>query len=327
MGCKRLNLATAKFFKNWMIEGVSKPLLAISIAFIALVPAAFPRNIGGEVETEKMVLATTSIICDFARNVARDLWTVECLVPPGSSPHTYEPTPLDMVKASRSSFILYNGFNLDAWVVKLLRGQNAEKLVRVTEGLEPYVVKIPDGPYAGKEDPHLWMDVKLAVKYVENIRDALIRHDLANAEKYRSNAATYIQELQNLDEWIRAEVSKLPVEKRVLVTQENAFQYFSLAYGFRVGAYFYSIVTEIEPTPFDVIFVVNRVRELGVCVYFVEATLANRMILTLVREVGGRLAGPLYVDGLGGETSGAETYIEMMKTNVRTIVEELSRGC
>lgn len=272
-------------------------------------------------------MTTTSIICDFASKVAGDLWKVECLVPPGVSPHVYEPTPADMVKASRASYILYNGLNLDAWVVKLLRGQNAHKLVRVTEGLEKYLVKIPDGPYAGHEDPHLWMDVSLAIKYVENIRDFFMRIDRENAGRYASAAAAYISELEELHEWILNETSKLPREKRVLVTQENAFQYFSRAYGFTVGAYFYSLVTEIEPTPTDIINAVNKVKLLNVCVYFMEATLTNRMMLTLIREAGGRLAGPLFVDGLGGPGSGAETYIELMRRNVMLIVSELMRGC
>ncbi|MCS6784402.1 MAG: zinc ABC transporter substrate-binding protein [Candidatus Caldarchaeum sp.] len=315
----------AKKIRNTMISGISKPLLAVSILLILFIPAA-PRSTPPS-SSERMVMATTSIICDFVRSVAGDLWNVECLVEPGVNPHIYEPTPFDMAKAIKASLIFYNGFNLDAWVVKLLRGQNAGKLVRVTEGLEPYVIKIPDGPYAGREDPHMWMDVLLAVKYVENIRDTFIRHDPANREKYIASAAAYIDQLAKLHEWITVETAKIPVEKRVLVTQENAFQYFSRTYGFQVGAYFYSMVTEIEPSPADVVYAINRVKQLGVCVYFVEATLSNRMMLTLIREAGGRLAGVLYADGLGADGTGAETYIGMMRKNVETMVRELMGGC
>ncbi|MCS7109905.1 MAG: zinc ABC transporter substrate-binding protein [Candidatus Caldarchaeum sp.] len=309
-----------------MISDISKPLLTVSILLLLSILAA-PQSVPPPSGSEKTVMATTSIVCDFVRNVAGELWNVECLVEPGVNPHTYEPTPFDMAKASKASLIFYNGFNLDAWVVKLLRGQNAGKLVRVTEGLEPYVITIPDGPYAGREDPHMWMDVLLAIKYVENIRNTFIRHDPANKEKYMANTAAYIDELQKLHELIATETAKIPVEKRVLVTQENAFQYFSKAYGFRVGAYFYSMVTEIEPSPTDVVYAINRVKQLGVCVYFVEATLTNRMMLTLIREAGGRLAGPLYADGLGADGTGAETYVKMMRKNVETMVGELTSGC
>lgn len=310
-----------------MISNISRLLLAGSIAITLFAVAAPFSNPSAEPKDERLALATTSIICDLARNVAGELWTVECLVGPGVNPHTYEPTPEDMVKAETASIIFYNGFNLDAWVVKLLRSQQGEKLYRVTQGLEKHVIKIPDGPYAGREDPHLWMDVSIAVEYVKNIRDVFVRHDPVNREAYISNAAKYIEKLEELDAWIKTTVSKIPVEKRVLVTQENAFQYFSRAYGFTVGAYFYSIATEIEPAPTDLIYAVNRVKQLGVCVYFVESTLSNRLMLTLIREAGGRLAGVLYADGLGGHGSGAETYLGMMRTNVETIAAELVKGC
>ncbi|MEM0349596.1 MAG: zinc ABC transporter substrate-binding protein [Candidatus Caldarchaeum sp.] len=309
-----------------MIFPESRLLLAASIFVLAL-GLVSPHYMVPEAAEQRLALATTSIICDLTRNVVGELWDVECLVAPGQSPHTYEPTPEDMVKAAKAAVILYNGFAIDTWAVKLLSSQNMEKLHRVTEGLEPYLLKVPDGPYAGKEDPHMWMDVNLAIKYVERIRDIFIRQDPGNAETYRANAAAYIWELEALDKWIRETVSQLPQEKRVLVTQENAFQYFARAYGFRVGAYFYSIATEIEPSPIDMVQAVEKVKQLGVCVFFVESTLSSRLLDSLIRETGGRLAGPLYVDGVGPRGSGAETYVSMMKVNVETIVAELMKSC
>jgi len=309
-----------------MIIPESRLLLAASI-FMLVLGLATPYYVASDTVESRLALATTSVICDLARNVVGGLWDVECIVAPGQSPHTYEPTPEDMVKAEKAKVILYNGFTIDAWVAKLLASQNKEKLHRVTEGLEPYILKVPDGPYAGREDPHMWMDVELAIKYVERIRDIFVGQDPDNAEIYKTNAAAYIRELEELDKWIRETVSQLPTEKRILVTQENAFQYFSRAYGFRVGAYFYSIATEIEPSPIDMVHAVEKVKQLGVCVFFVESTLSSRLLDSLIREAGGRLAGPLYVDGVGPLGSGAESYVSMMKVNVGTIVGELMKGC
>jgi len=301
--------------------------LTILAALIIVVNVTAPAAIPETRRDERLILATTTVIWDIARNVAGGLWEVESLVNPGQNPHNYEPTPQDMVKAAKASLILYNGLGLDSWVERLLSGQWRGKMVRVTEGLEPYMLKVPDGPYAGKDDPHLWLDVSMAVKYAERIRDVLVEVDPVNAEQYRLNAAAYIAELWELDEWIKEAVSKIPEDRKVLVTQENAFQYFARRYGFRVGGYFYSIVTEIEPTPYDTARLVNKVRRTGVCVFFVETTLSTRAMEMLVREVGGRIAGQLYADSLGPPGSGADTYIGMMRDNVEKLSAELSRWC
>ncbi|MEM0383340.1 MAG: metal ABC transporter substrate-binding protein [Candidatus Caldarchaeum sp.] len=310
-----------------MYERLSTALLALSVLMLGL-SLVSPLLAGeGERPSGRVLLATTTVLWDLARNVAGDLWTVEYLVEPGQNPHSYEPTPQDMVKAQKATLILYNGLNLDAWVVKLLSGRMSSKMVRATEGLEPYLLTVPDGPYAGREDPHLWMDVKLVVKYVERIRGVLSELDPENAAHYAANADEYIQRLKMLDEWVRSETSKIPVERRILVTQENAFQYFARAYGFKVGAYFYSIATEIEPTAQDLVYAVSRIKELGVCVYFVETTLSRRAMETLIREAGGRIGSSLYADSLGTFGSGADSYIGMMRHNVERIVEELLRWC
>ncbi|MEM1964670.1 MAG: zinc ABC transporter substrate-binding protein [Candidatus Caldarchaeum sp.] len=313
-----------------MLDKTSPALITLSTLLLVLnvlTPFYVGSEKAGSAGQDRMILATTSIIWDMARNVAGGLWQVEWLVEPGKNPHTYEPTPQDMVKAHKATAILYNGFNLDAWIVKLFSGRWSGKLVRVTEGLEPYLLKIPDGPYAGREDPHLWMDVLMAVKYVDRIKDVFIQLDPENADVYRANAESYIKTLVELDGWIRSQVSKIPAERRVLVTQENAFQYFAKSYGFRVAGYFYSMVTEIEPTALDLASLVNRVRQNGVCVYFAETTLSPRLMEQLTREAGGRIAAKLYTDSLGPVGSGADSYVGMMRYNVEAIVEGLVGWC
>ncbi len=306
---------------------ISQQLIGLAFLLLILNTYAFYTTQTQPSVEERTVLTTTSIIWDLTRNVVGDIWKVEYLVEPGKNPHVYEPTPQDMIKAHKARIILYNGFNLDAWVVKLLAGQWGGKLVRVTEGLEEYVLTVPDGPYAGREDPHLWMDVSLAIKYVEKIRDIFIKLDPENSQIYQANSESYIKQLRELDSWIRIEVSKIPVERRILVTQENAFQYFARAYGFKIGGYFYSIVTEIEPSALDLASTVKRIKKSGVCVYFVETTLSSRIMEALAREVGGRIASQLYTDSIGELGSGRDSYIGMMRHNVESIVDALMRWC
>ncbi|MEM0482773.1 MAG: zinc ABC transporter substrate-binding protein [Nitrososphaerota archaeon] len=276
---------------------------------------------------ERVALATTTIIWDMARNVAGPGWRVEYMVMPGRDPHTFEPTPGDMVKAAEADLILYNGFTIDAWILRLVTASSKAKVVRVTEGLEKYALLVPDGPYAGRMDPHMWMDVGLAIRYVERIRDAFIEVDPAGAEGYRERAAKYIEGLKELDAWIREETAKIEPSRRLLFTQENAFQYFARAYGFKVVGYFYSMITELEPSPLDVARAQKRVEGSGLCVFFVESTLSPRVMEAFASRLHGRVAGRLYTDSLGPAELGHDSYISMMKYNVETIVRELSRWC
>ncbi|MCS7143134.1 MAG: zinc ABC transporter substrate-binding protein [Aigarchaeota archaeon] len=302
----------------------------IALALVVLTLNFFSGSLGeGESgdSDSRTVLATTTIIWDMARRVAGDLWVVEYLIEPGRDPHTFEPTPQDVIKSHRARLILYNGHAIDQWVIKLLRAGSKATFVRVTERLDDRIVLVPDGPYIGKPDPHMWMDVRLAIGYVERIRDAFIEIDPVNNLTYQENARKYIAQLLELDAWIREKVSVLPEEKKLLLTQENAFQYFARAYDFRVVGYFYSIVTEIEPSASDIVRVLSKVRESGLCVFFIETTLSPRVMEALAREVDGRIAGRLFTDSIPPLDTGLDGYIGMMRHNVETIVGGLREGC
>lgn len=300
----------------------------ISLGILMLVAAGItPSLSAGPLSRERVAVATTTILWDVARNVARELWTVEYIVEPGRDPHTFEPTPQDMVKAAKAKLIFYNGFTLDQWITRLITASPKANVVRVTEGLEGLVLRVPDGPYAGREDPHMWMDPTIVIKYTERIRDAFIENDSTNADEYRKNASSYISQLEALDAWIKHEVSSLDSSKKLLFTQENAFQYFARAYGFEIVGYFYSIVIEVEPSAFDVVKVIEKVRRSGLCVFFIETTLSPKMMEMFARQVSGRVAAKLYTDSTGPIGSGTESYLGMMRYNVESIVRELSRWC
>ncbi|MBI3022804.1 MAG: zinc ABC transporter substrate-binding protein [Thaumarchaeota archaeon] len=301
----------------------------ISLGILMLVAAGITPSLstGSLPQGERLAVATTTILWDVARNVAGDLWRVEYVVEPGRDPHTFEPTPQDMVKAANAKLIFYNGFNVDQWITRLIAASPKANVVRVTEGLEELVLKVPDGPYAGREDPHMWMDTTIVIKYTERIRDAFVKNDSANADEYRKNASSYISQLEALDAWIKHEVSRLDRTRRLLFTQENAFQYFARAYDFGIVGYFYSIVTEVEPSAFDVVMGIEKVRKSGLCVFFIETTLSPKMMEMFARQVSGRVAAKLYTDSIGPIGSQTGSYLGMMKYNVEIMVRELSRWC
>jgi len=277
----------------------------------------------GQVDDSRLRLVTTySIVYDLVRQVAGDRAVVTSLVPVGQDPHTYEPKPGDLQAVAEADAVFYHGLNLELWFDRFIQNAGGRRPVYVvTEGIEP--LRVQAGAYRGRPDPHAWMDPRLVTRYVENIRDALSELDPGGAETYRANAAAYVEELEELDAWIRDQVERIPPQHRKLVTSENAFRYFARAYGFEILGFIYNLAPEDEPSARHISELIDAIREADLPAVFVETTLDPRILQRIADETGAAIGGPGYVDSLGPEGSEADTYIKMMRANVTRFVEGL----
>jgi len=158
---------------------------------------------------------------------------------------------------------------------------------------------------------------------VENIRDALIAFDPPGRATYEANAARYLRELETLHRWIQQQVAQIPPERRKLVTTHDAFRYFGHRYGFKVVGTIWGISTEDEPSAQEIARLVEAIRRERVPAVFVETTINPKLMERVAREAGVRIGPKLYGDSLGPPGSGADTYVGMMRHNVRAIVEAL----
>lgn len=285
--------------------------LLLGTALRAETPAA-----GGEPRRIR-VLTTFTILADMARNVAGDRADVESLTKPGAEIHGYEPTPQDIVRASRADLVLWNGLNLEAWFEKFFSRVKDVPSAVLTAGIEP--MSISSGPYSGKANPHAWMSPANALIYVENIRAALAKADPANAAAYAANAAAYAEKIRALDAPIRARLARIPENQRTLVTSEGAFSY--LCRDYSLGQlYLWPINADAQGTPRQVRAVVDAVRANKIPVVFSESTISPKPARQVARETGARYGGVLYVDSLTDADGPAPTYLALLETNARTIV-------
>jgi ABC-type Zn uptake system ZnuABC Zn-binding protein ZnuA len=177
----------------------------------------------------------------------------------------------------------------------------------------------------GEFDPHTWMSPLNAIVMVQNIRDALVAADPANADFYAAHAAAYIEKLKQLDAEIRAQLDEIPVEHRKLVTTHELFGYFARDYGFELpGSALGAVTTEAaDPGAGQIAALVEEIRSSGVPAIFVENVGNPALMERIAQEAGVTVAPPLYTHGLGPAGSGAEDYLGMMRTNVQIIVEAL----
>jgi len=298
-------------------------MLFMDIPFFRLQSRAAARTV--------RVVTTTSVFADLIANVGGQRVEVTSLVPMGSDPHAWDPTPREIRAVRAADLFVYNGLGLELWAPRLIETAGRPGLVtlELSEGLTPLEAAEGDwhpdeadnGLHAheGEEgNPHFWLDVTYAIHYVRRIAEALAAVDPQGAQYYYARADAYVSELHELDRWIFAQVERIPPERRILVTYHNAYAYLARRYGLEVAGF---LVTnpDREP-PAQVMAQLARIlRERQVPAVFVEPQIDPRLAETLAREVGARL-GTLYTDSL---TADVPSYIAMMRANVETLVELL----
>jgi len=273
---------------------------------------------------KQTVVVSTTQIFDMTKNVAGDDLNVISILAPGQDPHTYQPVPKDIEIVRTSDLVIENGLHLEGknWMKTL--AEDADKpLVTATTGLIPLIMEKEGTPI---NDPHAWFTPKNAAVYVNNITKALIKLDPDNRHNYIARAKLYLAQLKALDGWIRSEVSIIPPESRVLVSNHDAFQYFAKEYGFvNTAPIGWSTGSEVGGgvTPKRREAVINSINELNVKSIFFETTINPKLIRELAKDAGVNIGGELYSDSMGDRDSAGETYIGMMRENIVKIVRGL----
>lgn len=288
---------------------MKKLLIALTTLFITAMPlSAKPFK----------VVTTFTVIQDIAQNVAGDKAVVESITKPGAEIHDYQPTPQDIVKAQSADLVLWNGMNLESWFERFFAQVKDKPAVVVTEGIEP--ISIYEGPYKDKPNPHAWMSTKNALIYIENIRQALVKYDPANAEAYNANAKAYADKIVALDQPLRERLAKVPEAQRWLVTSEGAFSYLARDYGFK-ELYLWAINQDEQGTPKQIRKVIDQVRKHQIPVVFSESTISDKPAKQVAKESKARYGGVLYVDSLSTKDGKVPTYIDLLNVTVSTIVD------
>ena len=190
-------------------------------------------------------MATIAPMYCFTKNVAGDLADVEMIVPAGVQSRGFEPSAGELQRISQADVVVENGFGFEGWMDRLVaRGLLKPGAVRVlaARGTGPGIPGLPGDPNTppgedlnepGPPDPHVWLDPVMAIKEVQNIRDALMARDPAHADDYLANENRYEAALRDLDD----EAGRMTVEVsgRRLLCVDGAFSYFLKRYEFSVA--------------------------------------------------------------------------------------------
>lgn len=294
-------------------------MVAVTLAGLMGCTAARP---GRQQDTSPpKVLASFTILADMARAVAGDHLEVASLIKLGAEVHSYEPTPSDLRQAAGAVLIVDNGLNMESWRERFYVNL-PEHIPRVTltEGIEP--LSIDDAAVAGRPNPHAWMSPRLAMVYVENLRQAFTDIAPEHGEDFAASAAAYNQKLLQLDEELRQSIARLPKERRLLVTCEGAFSYLARDYGLE-EAYLWPVNGDSEVTAQRLAGVIRLVEERQLPAVFCESTVSSAAQEEVAAATGARLAGLFYVDSLSAPQGPAPTLLELQRHNIRTLTDGL----
>lgn len=275
------------------------------------------------------VVTTNSIIADITKNIAGDKIDLHSIVPVGQDPHEYEPLPEDVKKTSQADLIFYNGINLEtggnAWFTKLV--ENAKKTENkdyfaVSDGVD--IIYLEGQNEKGKEDPHAWLNLENGMIYAQNIAKQLIAKDPDNKEFYEKNLKEYTEKLDALDKEAKEKFNTIPADKKLIVTSEGCFKYFSKAYGVP-SAYIWEINTEEEGTPDQIKTLVEKLRQTKVPSLFVESSVDDRPMKTVSKDTNIPIHAQIFTDSIAEKGKEGDSYYNMMKYNLEKIAEGLSK--
>jgi len=273
--------------------------------------------------TKPQVVVTSTIITNLAAEIGGEEVQITGILKPGADPHIYEPVPADSRVLEKANLILYNGYNLEPGIIKLMNatGGNVKK---IPVGEVVKYLKLDKGKGEIVPDPHVWGSAANVISMVKAIRDSLIELSPEDKNKFVENAKRLTDELQQLHIWINQQIQTIPPDKRKLITTHDAFQYYGNAYKIEISGTLIGISTEEQPSAQTVKKLVESIKKIGVSAIFAETTINPALIKTVAEEAGVKLAPtPLFSDSIGAKGSNGDTYIKMMVANTRAIVEAL----
>ena len=277
------------------------------------------------------VVTTATMVTDLLKQIGGEKVDVYGIMPVGEDPHTFEERSNDVKERNNADAIFYVGLHFESNFEKPFQAmeKQGKNVFALGESIDKSKLrKLTDGQY----DCHVWGDVSHMITMANAAVNGLVKADPENAKYYESRGAAYLEELKNLDLWIKKRVAEIPEGQRKLVTSHDAFDYFASAYGFEVAS-LKGVSTVTDTKPEDLKRVVEYVKTNNIKKVFSENATSDKGVGLVAKSAGISVskeklaADSTFESGdqveLNGEKYDRGTYIGMIKHNVNTIVEGL----
>ncbi len=274
------------------------------------------------------VVASIFPLGDIARQVGGERVDVKVMLPPGASPHTFEPTPLEMIEIQKANVFVKVGAGLEFWAEKMLGAAGGKKLIIVEasegipliKGLHFYGTETSEKSHDISEsaDPHVWLDPVYAKTIVDKIKDAFSKADPGGGAYYAENAMRYKAELERLHKEISEKVRGFRLKE--YVSFHSAWNYFSARYGLKAAG----VIEESpgrEPSPKHMAKIIKEIRRTNSKAVFAEPQFNPKIAEVIAKEAGAKV---LFLDPIGNPgIKGRDTYLGLMRYNLSVMEEAL----
>ena len=300
---------------------MKKKLLLFVFSFLIFITTNSCKRTSFEKETNKeVILASFTVLADIIENVAKDEFVVKSITKPGVEVHGYQPTPSDLIKASKAFVFIDNGFGFELWAEKFVSNLQIKR-VTISNRLEP--IFISEDFYKGKPNPHAWISPKRGMIYVDVIVDSLSELKPSEAESFKNNGQIYKNKIAKIDKDFSLFINNLEKNNRYLVTCEGAFSYLTNDYGLK-EAYLWPVNAESQITPKRMARTISLVKNKNIPSVFCESTVSNESQMVVASETGAKFGGDLFVDSLSQDNKSANTYLKMLQHNLTLIKKGLN---
>ncbi len=287
-------------------------LLLLSCVYV--ISAQAPKR------NKPLVVSSASIFADIASTIGDTLIESVSIVPIGGDPHIYEPTPGDVQLLNKADLILQNGLTFEGWISDLIKNSGSKaSVVTITEGIEP----IRSEMHQNAVDPHAWMDPVNGKMYAQNIHAALLKLLPEHQEEIQLRFEKYLEQLEQLDQYVSDQISRIDSSKRILITSHDAFQYYGRRYGLRLESVL-GTSTDADVKTSDMVRLNEVIRNTKVPAVFIESTINPKLINQVASDNNIVIGGKLFSDSLGDPASPAGTYLGMIRHNTDVIIQGLT---
>ncbi len=324
---------------------ISTATLAAAIGLTAVLPLAGCSAAGGgsspgSADAATSVVATTTILGSVVGDIvscADPEGSVTTLMPIGADPHDFSPSSAQVAQIVTADIVVANGLGLEGGLTDALANAAADgaAIINVGDLVDPITFGGHAGDHAGEvagedehqsgdADPHVWFDMTRMAAAAQIIGDELAA---SGNTAFSSCGSQVADEIRAAEAGVRSTLESVPADRRILVTDHDAFGYLADAYGYEIaGTVIPAGTTLAEPSSAELSDLVSVIRAEGVPAIFANTSDSTALSDAVAAEVGSDVqVVKLYVGSLGEPGSGADTYITMMQTNASLIATALNR--
>ena len=270
-------------------------------------------NAASASESSIRVVTSFSILENLVKELGGENVSVVNLVGRNADAHMYQPKPSDAVAISNAELVVFNGLEFEGWMVRLIENSDYQgKQLIASRGVD--AIKNDN-----EIDPHAWQSFYNIGVYIQNITRTLIELRPQYANKFMQRQKQYLNTLNTLEKRLLEKIAKIPPNKRVVVTSHDAFGYLGREFDIRFLAPL-GLSLDVEASAEDVAAVIGQIRKQNVKALFVENISNPRLLQLIAAETNVGIGGRLYSDALSEADGPADTYLNMMRHNVESLI-------